>query len=482
MAFLQQVKRSIPFLLVVACLLIPSMQAQPVKGDPGDSGGTISVCCGPDYQWFRALKVGPVTCTVTSSWRSEEDGSEYESAKTFTFAIGGTGDVNNDDHVNVLHTVSVGQHWGETGSPGWIPANANDDGVINILDMIIIGQHWTGPDPILGLPVFTMSNENITIYYEYDGYGRLIGASGNGTIEVSDGLGNTCTGNVTITYTILAGKAKPLRKTITVPYDYGDTSRFAGSLEPVPIMSPMEFVTDYQYNASGALLGGTTSVTLENVGAAGDVTAECKVSIDTCRVIFHMGQGEMVKLTAHLSSTALGGYSVKYIYWEWWPALVADIAEGQVDVERLFVALGITTTSLPEVKVGDYYEATLEATGGQSPYTWGSTGLPAGLTCSAAGVISGTPTESGDFSVTVTVTDSFTTPNTDQRILALFVCIVGDANMDGVVDTGDITKVKRIYFELDPPTPCADVNGDGLIDTGDITAIKGIYFGIWPPV
>lgn len=53
----------------------------------------------------------------------------------------------------------------------------------------------------------------------------------------------------------------------------------------------------------------------------------------------------------------------------------------------------------------------------------------------------------------------------------------GDANGDGVVDTGDITKVKRIYFELDSPTSCADVNGDGFIDTGDITAIKVIYFG-----
>jgi len=84
---------------------------------------------------------------------------------------------------------------------------------------------------------------------------------------------------------------------------------------------------------------------------------------------------------------------------------------------------------------------------------------------------------SGNFSVTVTVTDSFTTPNTDQKILALYVCIVGDANTDGVVDTGDITKVKRIYFGIDPPTDCADVNGDGKIDTGDITAIRIIYFG-----
>jgi hypothetical protein len=56
-------------------------------------------------------------------------------------------------------------------------------------------------------------------------------------------------------------------------------------------------------------------------------------------------------------------------------------------------------------------------------------------------------------------------------------CKTGDANMDGVADTGDITKVRRIYFGIDPPIDCADVNGDDFIDTGDVTAIRIIYFG-----
>jgi hypothetical protein len=144
---------------------------------------------------------------------------------------------------------------------------------------------------------------------------------------------------------------------------------------------------------------------------------------------------------------------------------------------KVYPPLEITTTSLPNIKIGYNYSTTLTATGGKTPYTWNATGLPAGLNCSLDGVISGIPTASNNFSVTVTVTDSFTTPNTDQKILALSVCIVGDANLDGVVDTGDITKVKRIYFGLDPPTDCADVNGDGKVDTGDITAIRIIYFG-----
>jgi C1A family cysteine protease len=143
---------------------------------------------------------------------------------------------------------------------------------------------------------------------------------------------------------------------------------------------------------------------------------------------------------------------------------------------EVYPALEITTTTLPDGELGEAYTATLEATGGKTPYTWTATGLPAGLTCSAAGVMSGAPVgEVGSFNVTVAVTDALANI-ASQDLTLMLSCRLGDANMDGVVDTGDITKVKRIYFELDPQTPCADANGDEMIDTGDITAIKIIYF------
>lgn len=49
---------------------------------------------------------------------------------------------------------------------------------------------------------------------------------------------------------------------------------------------------------------------------------------------------------------------------------------------------------------------TLQASGGTAPYTWTATGLPAGLTISSDGTVSGTPTSAGTSSVTVTATDS----------------------------------------------------------------------------
>lgn len=65
-------------------------------------------------------------------------------------------------------------------------------------------------------------------------------------------------------------------------------------------------------------------------------------------------------------------------------------------------------SALPGAVVSQPYSFDLGAlvTGGTGPRTFAATGLPAGLTLSAAGVLGGTPTQSGPFSPVVTVTDS----------------------------------------------------------------------------
>jgi Tfp pilus assembly protein PilV len=67
----------------------------------------------------------------------------------------------------------------------------------------------------------------------------------------------------------------------------------------------------------------------------------------------------------------------------------------------------ITTGSLPSSTVDRPYPSiNMTAGGGTAPLSWSAIGLPGGLTISAAGVISGTPTTVGAFTPTVTVTDS----------------------------------------------------------------------------
>lgn len=70
-------------------------------------------------------------------------------------------------------------------------------------------------------------------------------------------------------------------------------------------------------------------------------------------------------------------------------------------------ALEITTTTLPNGTVGTPYSQSVSATGGSSPYTFNvSAGaLPANLTISTSGLISGTPTGAGVSNFTAMVVD-----------------------------------------------------------------------------
>jgi Zn-dependent metalloprotease len=76
---------------------------------------------------------------------------------------------------------------------------------------------------------------------------------------------------------------------------------------------------------------------------------------------------------------------------------------------------GAVTVTNPGSKTGTVGTAisnlTLSASGGTAPYTWTATGLPAGLSISTAGVVSGTPTIATTYNVTVIATDSAAAPH-----------------------------------------------------------------------
>ncbi|MGH9802760.1 MAG: putative Ig domain-containing protein, partial [Blastocatellia bacterium] len=66
----------------------------------------------------------------------------------------------------------------------------------------------------------------------------------------------------------------------------------------------------------------------------------------------------------------------------------------------------VNPPAIPAGTVGAFYSQTFTQTGGTPPITFGLTGtLPNGLTMTTGGTLSGTPTESGSFPITVTATD-----------------------------------------------------------------------------
>src|SRR5215831_290132 len=69
----------------------------------------------------------------------------------------------------------------------------------------------------------------------------------------------------------------------------------------------------------------------------------------------------------------------------------------------------ISSTTLPSAAQGKSYSTTIPVSGGHAPYRFSIVrwALPAGLTMSSSGTISGTPTVSGAFIVRVLVIDSY---------------------------------------------------------------------------
>jgi alpha-tubulin suppressor-like RCC1 family protein len=83
-------------------------------------------------------------------------------------------------------------------------------------------------------------------------------------------------------------------------------------------------------------------------------------------------------------------------------------------------ALAVVTSSLPAATKGLVYAASLTASGGTPPYTWGAAGaLPVGVNLSSAGVFSGFPTAVSSASVPVVVVDA--AGATTSRTLTLTV-------------------------------------------------------------
>jgi hypothetical protein len=104
-------------------------------------------------------------------------------------------------------------------------------------------------------------------------------------------------------------------------------------------------------------------------------------------------------------------------------------------------ALSCATATLPDCYLGTTYNQTLTAVGGKAPYSWSVIDgtLPAGLALSSAGVISGTPSNAGNSSFTVQVTDV----NNATATKALSITVTPPPfTLRNLGDTGNVTVME----------------------------------------
>jgi hypothetical protein len=84
--------------------------------------------------------------------------------------------------------------------------------------------------------------------------------------------------------------------------------------------------------------------------------------------------------------------------------------------------VAVTTSGLPNATLDQPYSTTLSASGGTGNYTWVYTGsLPQGLSLSTSGTISGTPTTTGTYTISVQAVDSSAGAASTARQLTLSV-------------------------------------------------------------
>lgn len=89
----------------------------------------------------------------------------------------------------------------------------------------------------------------------------------------------------------------------------------------------------------------------------------------------------------------------------------SDFITVNVTIQAPTSAIVVSPASLPAMSAGTAFSQTLSSSGGLAPYAYSLNGgsLPLGLSLSSAGVVSGTPTQRGNYAFTVRSTDS-TTP------------------------------------------------------------------------
>ena len=206
------------------------------------------------------------------------------------------------------------------------------------------------------------------------------------TVQVMDSSPSAATAQRQLTLQVSpSGSGSPLQVT-TTSLPAGTTGQFYNvTLSASGGTSPYQW-SILQGSLPSGLLIGTTGTILGTPSGAGDSVFTVQVTDDT-------GSMASSQLSIHIAGGGSGGGSVR-----------------------------ISTVALPAGAVGQQYSQQLAATGGVPPYVWSisnSTSLPPGITLTSSGLLQGTLTTPGNFSLTIIATDSIGQFDTKQLTLAI---------------------------------------------------------------
>jgi aminopeptidase N len=150
--------------------------------------------------------------------------------------------------------------------------------------------------------------------------------------------------------------------------------------------------------------------------------------------------------------------------------------------KRVEYGFRIVNDGMPDAFVDQPYRQQLLAAGGEAPYTWSTAdvSLPIGLSISSSGLMSGTPTDPGSYSVLLRVSDSDQPANELSIMSPLTVRLIhGDIDGQPQITLGDLLYLLR-YLYKDGMAPVdllrADPNCDGELNLIDIVVLVNYLY------
>jgi len=255
-------------------------------------------------------------------------------------------------------------------------------------------------------------------------------------VTATDGFGNVSTASTAVNFTVDA--TAPATPVITTPADGSVTNIARPAL-------------------SGTAEDGAT-VTLTLNGASATLTATGGVWSYVPTTDLNPGSNT-VQVTA---TDAVGNVS------------------SAASISFTYSPVTIATTSLPAGQVGAVYAGTIAIDGGATPYAFAVTSgaLPDGVTLSSGGQLSGTPTVSGTFNFTVTVTEANSLTDDQTYTVTITAPAVPDADPETVVVpatastgptpvdlSGSVQNAASIEIVTPPAQGSVTVNGLSVIYT-----------------
>ncbi|MEA4946983.1 MAG: S-layer homology domain-containing protein [Oscillospiraceae bacterium] len=354
---------------------------------------------------------------------------------------------------------TTASNWSESAWNGTVWTIA--DGVLPTL------KNFSGTQsgmPGLYLTPRTLANTTVSLSessYTYDGTAHTPGVTVTfgGTpltqntdytyaVTSTDGGGTsagTTAGTVTITVTGMGG------------YTGMQTATYAIAKTPLTVTAAT--VSDKAHD--GTTAATVTSVTFGGLISGESLTEGTDYTVSGSFSDANVGTGKTVSVTVTLLNTAkAGNYAAPSVY-----SATASITDAS--------APSITTTALPGGTVGTSYGQTLAASG-TTPITWSldtGSSLPDGLSLNTStGVISGTPTTSGNFTFTVKAENSVGS-DTKQLAVEIQAASTGGGSSDSAANTATLTASDGTSGSISVTISGGSVTG--MLSAGNASTLAG---------